>query len=396
MDRTLMLSIKNIVMKYPRKLRKFLRDMSFKKKYGFHKSGSIDANRVTILLVSHSSLRGGAPLLLANIAQQLKNDGLQVVLISKDYGDMMPAFKKNSDYFEVCTTLKSAELLIKQLAGLNIVGCICNSVMSSDYIKVVKKYGIREITLVHEMKAAIETLNAKKFANEAAVLSDAIVFPSKYVEKSFSKVCQITVPIRIRPQGLYLTGNTKEIDTTALESNHIDVKNGHTILNVASSSKRKGFDIFCDLAAIMPDDCFIWVGFEDNRFTREVLRKGKPENLHLIGYIAEPEQLFALYSCATLFVLTSREEPFGSVVLEAFSWGIPVVAIDGCGGFVDVIKNRDTGRLAKAVTAQAIKSEIESLIADSDLDQIRKNCAKLANTMSFEKYVEYIVQVLKE
>jgi glycosyltransferase involved in cell wall biosynthesis len=63
------------------------------------------------------------------------------------------------------------------------------------------------------------------------------------------------------------------------------------------------------------------------------------------------------YAAADVFALTSREDPFPSVVLEALDSGLPVVAFDGSGGSRDLlaqgggvlVPHLDTERMAQAV-----------------------------------------------
>ena len=77
---------------------------------------------------------------------------------------------------------------------------------------------------------------------------------------------------------------------------------------------------------------------------------------YFIGHRSQAE-LRALYSASDVFVVPSRNEPFGLVALEAMACGLPVVATNQ-GGLVDFVTN-EVGTLAdcgpEAIAAAIIK-----------------------------------------
>ena len=64
------------------------------------------------------------------------------------------------------------------------------------------------------------------------------------------------------------------------------------------------------------------------------------------GNVTSEQMLSIIYNAADIFVMPSLEEAFGQTCLESMSCGIPVVAFD-TGGIPDMIKNYETGLLAK-------------------------------------------------
>lgn len=76
---------------------------------------------------------------------------------------------------------------------------------------------------------------------------------------------------------------------------------------------------------------------------REALALGVAHRLTLIPGLA-PDKLPHAYHAADLFVLTSRHEPFGIVVVEAWAAGLPVVA-SAVGGVPYLIEEGRTGFL---------------------------------------------------
>ena len=69
---------------------------------------------------------------------------------------------------------------------------------------------------------------------------------------------------------------------------------------------------------------------------------GLDGNFHFLGYYPEP---YEILSALDLFVLPSREEGMGRVLLEAMNAGVPIAATTA-GGITDVIENEKNGLLA--------------------------------------------------
>ena len=66
----------------------------------------------------------------------------------------------------------------------------------------------------------------------------------------------------------------------------------------------------------------------------------------------------SVLSQAKLFVLPSREEPFGIVLLEAGLAGVPIVA-SKVGGVPSIIRDKETGILVEPENVQDLADAIE-------------------------------------
>ncbi len=97
---------------------------------------------------------------------------------------------------------------------------------------------------------------------------------------------------------------------------------------------RKGTDLLLAAAQQLdPEVHVVWVGSTDRpveaaRYRREVRLRGLAGRVHLVGEQDRPEAWFAQFD---IFALTSREDPFPLVALEAGRAGLPVVAFAGGG-----------------------------------------------------------------
>jgi len=256
------------------------------------------------------------------------------------------------------------------------------------------------VTLVHEMANVIDILGLIPSAEIISKDSDCVVFPSNYVRESFQSITEIQCKSRILTQGLYLKPDIypdKSLAKNRLRDKYKLRKNTIMIINVATGNYRKGFDIFIEMAIKQQDKEFIWVGDYDARLyksTTEIYSNEKLSNLRLPGYLDSKEELFELYAGSDVLALTSREEPFGSIVLEAFSSGLPVAGFSGAGGFQDIVKTSVTGWLATELTADSMLMAINSLVDDKDLYlEISENAKSVSERFDFSFYVKSILEL---
>lgn len=87
---------------------------------------------------------------------------------------------------------------------------------------------------------------------------------------------------------------------------------------------------------------------------------GIPSQLHLIGFC---DAVFSLMTVADILVHPARQEPFGRVLLEAASAGLPVVATD-VGGTAELIRNEIDGLLVQPGSIAELSKAIRRLASD--------------------------------
>jgi glycosyltransferase involved in cell wall biosynthesis len=110
------------------------------------------------------------------------------------------------------------------------------------------------------------------------------------------------------------------------------------------------------------------------------------------------KELAVYYHAADLFLLTSREDPFPSVVLDALNASLPVVAFNDGGGYVDVIIPDKTGFLVPMEDVDELSDVVLHLLNN---DEKRINIGKYASALmkeraSFNNYVFTLLSLLDE
>lgn len=176
-----------------------------------------------------------------------------------------------------------------------------------------------------------------------------IVTPSKWlgdlVKKSFLKEYDVEV-----------VNNGIDLEIFKPTESHFRQKYGlenkKTVLGVAFDwGKRKGLDVFKELAGRLPSDYqIVLVG------TNDEVDKELPTNIISIHRTTNQTELAQIYTASDVFVNPTREENFPTVNMEALACGTPVVTFktggspeiidDSCGIAVDV---NDTEAICKAI-----------------------------------------------
>lgn len=370
----------------------------FKYKKYLNKKHILSMSSPKIILVSHESSETGAVVLLMEMIRELYLRDYEVLLLTRDYG---PLVEKASQYACVKVFLSRWEFkrFIQYALENDYTKAICNTVVTGYITDILKLKNIKIISLVHELPTIIKRLNVGKSALSAAENSDIVVFPSKYVLDKFPFKNDIKGKVIIKPQGVnYVTDFPKDrykAKKTLFDLFSIPITS-KVILGVGSGDKRKGFDLFLELASKSLDDStsFVWVGSYSIEIYCEFMNKNKINtihNLYLTGFIENKDVLNTFYAAAEVFSLTSREDPFPSVVLQAFNSKVPVVAFENAGGFADIVINEETGFLVELENTDEMFDRIIYLL-NNEAERIKMGLTAeaLMKKYNFTDYVEFL------
>ena len=140
---------------------------------------------------------------------------------------------------------------------------------------------------------------------------------------------------------------------------------------------RKGPDLFLALAAALdgadtgrPATHFVWVGGAPGRgawaaTAADLAQRGVQDRVHLVGEQAHPEDWYGLFD---VFALTSREDPFPLVALEAARAGCAIAAYDQ-GGVPELLApagEDPAGVLVPPLDVAALAEAVAGLVAEPE------------------------------
>lgn len=334
-----------------------------------------------ILFVGHEAYRTGASLLLLNLIRWIySNREFKLRLLLLDGGPLLEEFQKyaqvrvlyKKNY--ISSLVQKIELnLILQKSKPDLV--YFNTVVT---LKLYQSYqslfsSFRKVLHVHEMPFSINELGGDNLNLEDF---DNVLVVNKRIKDFFIKSA-ISIP--------NISLVTEYIDVNELKSysKQSKIASGKkVVLGVGVASWRKGFDLFLQTAAIsirqFPNEFeFIWVGPISNqdraRAKYDIELLGINNSLKLVG---ESEEVYSYYQIADLLFLSSREDPFPLVMLEAAIFRLPVIYFQGTGGAEEFFNYKafeiPYGDCQAA--AEKIKSILEELKDHKlALDQFQRN-----------------------
>jgi glycosyltransferase involved in cell wall biosynthesis len=161
---------------------------------------------------------------------------------------------------------------------------------------------------------------------------------------------------------------------------------------------RKGLDILIKSVSLLKDmDLIVHIGGDGillEKFKTLSKESGVFEKCKFYGEILT-EHIPDFYSRLDIFVLASRDETFGVVVVEAMASGLPVIATD-CGGPKEII-TRDTGLLVEKENPEELASAIKYMSENLhyyNKDSIRKYAEEKYGQKSFVESITHFYQVV--
>lgn len=360
----------------------------------------LENNKDKILLVGHSSQLGGAQILVLNMIKEFLKQDIEVVLLIKNNDVLFESYKELVPTFLIDTSEK-IEYYIKNLNKYGFQSAILNTVLSGDLIPLLKKYDFYTVSLIHELPGMINTLNAYEFGEIIAKCADVVVFPSKYVCEKFEDINKVQGKKIIQAQGLYnvYTDFNKTKSRQLLEKKYNIPHDSNIILNVGHGEKRKGFDIFFEVSQKLKDEnyTFIWVGLINEEMGTYTEKIDYEKNIILPGFISDKDEIMSFYDACDLFFLSSREDPFPSVVLESFNAKRPVIGFENAGGFEDVVINDFNGYLVEYESIGEIINKIKLICEDEKLkERLGNNAKTICKNYNFSRYIKNLKKYCDE
>jgi len=122
-------------------------------------------------------------------------------------------------------------------------------------------------------------------------------------------------------------------------------------------------------------------GYLSDKLQKKVKDIGLQDKFKFLGYINK-EKLIQLYQNATVYVTPSHYEGLPTVLLEAMSCGLPVVAT-GVSGNLDVILSGKNGILVPPKSPKKMADAVSMLLDDNEM---RKSLGVAARKTIEERY----------
>lgn len=174
-----------------------------------------------------------------------------------------------------------------------------------------------------------------------------------------------------------------------------ETSEGKTLLTVGGLIERKGIDLLIESMTKLPQGYRLWiVGNGPERESLETLAKEKGVDVTFFGFL-QGEALREKYAKADAFVLATREDCFGLVLLEAMCASLPIVCSSYADGGYDLIDGN--GEIADPFDPVAFAGAIKKTIEKNTRENILgKRSYERAQEFSFEHVAVPFVQAIEE
>lgn len=316
-----------------------------------------------VLFVSHDATRTGAPIVLLHLLRWLRsNTKINITLLLKQGGEMEGEFESLAKTY-YWRRFPDCQALLGQVIGELANKCF----RYYNRTKVLKSLSAQHFDLVY-----LNTVGANDLAPSLKNgLGCPILNHVHENEYSISYYCprSLDAPVQAAIDGyIAVSESTRSnlVENHGIPAGRIDVVNEfiptEKIRRPAFAAKktkaelgiaddqfvvggsgvtgwRKGTDLFMGLALMFQKlypQCrikFVWVGSKTHEFEMmfeyERKRLGLDDNLIFTGSKPDPENYFQVFD---VFALTSREDPFPLVCIEAAALGKPILCFDQAGG----------------------------------------------------------------
>ncbi len=162
------------------------------------------------------------------------------------------------------------------------------------------------------------------------------------------------------------------------------------LIYVGSLIQRKGLDLLLPALARTADDIRLVIvgeGQERSLLEKQARQLGIADRVEFRGFV-EGEALRGLYAASDVFILPTREDCYGLVILEAMCASLPVISSKYADGARDLIVEGENGCIVDPEDTEAFARAIDQMFAGGRLAQMGRRSYGRAQEFSFEHVVE--------
>ena len=382
-----------------------------------------------ILFIGHDANRAGAQIVLLNWLKEQKRKGKENYLLLESGGPLLTQYQrvakvwvwksdknkgnrilknlpffKREERFGDEPSREEVAILIRELRNERFDLLIANTVASLPLLRRIHGLRAKTACYVHELDFSLSMYASEEDLKFLAEKVHNVLVVSEKVGRVLQKRCNLpTEKIKLFPPMVEMFKSSRIKQTSVLKTELGIPEEARIVLGCGLAEWRKGTDIFVRVARkIIKKDRnvhFICLGISSNIFSEEIkadCRLYDPEGkIHLIPVKSESKPYF---EAADVFFLSSREDPFPLVMLEAASLGVPIVGFKGTGGIEDFSKGLGTllvDDLDESDAAVLIRQQLNLSSEDKKvLSEKLKNRAKEYDFLAFNKRWELLEKEL--
>jgi glycosyltransferase involved in cell wall biosynthesis len=370
-----------------------------------------------VLFISHDARRTGAPIVLKHHLAVLKNTDTRFKfdILLKEGGVLEKEFEKIAPTYSI-SPLKLADRIKRRILGAEIPQYLKriiaedykivfgNTVVCNNILVAVKKAKPSTITIcyAHELEIAIKQFFGHDNFIESIPYIDYFLAASVAVKNNLTENYNIPEDkITVHYEHIPIIEDYSTTDTS------ISKQKGLKICSSGTMDWRKGIDVFIQTAYKLnkknpdADFHFYWIGGERGSVPFE-MTLSEIDKLSLGNCVTLiencPDPLMYMQQC-DLFLLTSREDPFPLVCLEAASLGKPIICFKKAGGMPEFVDD-SSGWLIDYIDVDQLTDQLSELLGNDEIiiqkGKISKSKSKKYDIQHGAKFInDYINNLLQ-
>ena len=362
--------------------------------------------RPSVLFISHSAGRTGAPILLLHFLRWFKvHTTIPFQILLKEGGPLIQEFRSlapTTIYPELSRSvprnlfqrlLRKAGLAYQVDYQFNPLTAIykpgdinliySNTITNGKLLEALSYLNCPVVSHVHELSCAIQYLGQKNL-DQVKTHTTHFIACAEVVRRNLVTACGIpSDQISVVHEFIHHDSNAQPSTVAQGIRSLLSIPPEAFVVGGAGAGFwRKGKDLFIHLAMLIARQHpkrtfrFIWVGQlesdeDQSRIDYDMRQSGLAGQVQFVGEVSNPLDYFESMDA---FVLTSREDPFPLVCLEAALSGKPIICFDQAGGMPEFVED-DAGFVVPYLDVGAMAEKILLLSNSTELAQRLGQCA---------------------
>ncbi len=365
----------------------------------------MDPSKPKILFISHDANRAGAQLFLLNIMKDFKASGYSMELLCLvKWGPLLEEFEA------VCTVKglpqqedsgrikrlfskgienRQIEYIKSEFRNGNFDLIYANTIASAQGALMLKEeLNVPLITHIHELQFSLDLYANEVERNKLLTDSEGIIACSQAVSDNLIKN---DPRLKDKTTVIHSFVDNEAVLNTLIHTNSRAIKeefgipqNTYLVGACGNAEWRKGLDVFINFVAAAQQDQelkdkvhFVWIGVkkEGEYFDKIAYDVAKMGIGNSISFIAPTPKAIEIINSLDVFLVSSREDPFPLVMLEAALCEKPILGFEKSGGCGEFVKD-SAGLLTEYLNIQGLVENLKFLRNNPDLSSLKGQTGK--------------------
>lgn len=369
-----------------------------------------------LLFISHEATRTGAPMLLLNLVEWMavhKKDTYSITVLCVKGGELVSEFQKltKTIVLDRKYQFKSQQLnkyinkatkkysLYKLQKPWDLI--FSNTIVNGKVFDLLKQSKTPVISYIHELEPSVKVFQKRGQVEGTFQNTNMFLCGSKLVQQNLIKNHKVNQQqTRVVNSFVSFKANHKNEDVANAIKKDLCIPNDALVVGMMGSFiDRKGTDFFIKTAQKLSNEniYFIWVGADVQNLNEITKQNIKNLKLKLIPPSKEYKEY---YNTMDVFYLSSKEDPYPMVMVEATSFGMPILCYENAGGTQEFIDDK-VGHVIPFADISATTTTILEYYKDRDkvmmhADYIRKKSEKAHDVNNNARYIVKVIDQIIE